>query len=360
MWEQGLSTGWTSGEDPIRPRSCTSDARAVPLASTRFLIRSTGSALPSRRLTNEDLFGDLGVRADSIFARTGIRERRIAGPLDSTSSLGAAAAQAALDAGGLPASGLDLLILSTYTPDRLLCPTAPAVATAIGAHRAGAFDLNSACSGGVTALLVASSLLAAGAFQRIMVVAADLTTRFLRRDDPKTRLIFGDAAAALVLERASADDAVGWSVLAATSGSDGSGADLFGVPGPIGARPTEGTEQPLTVEMNGAAVYRFAIERGGLIADGLLRQAGLHPSDVTHVVPHQANVRIIDHLAEHSRIPADRWHRNLENHGNTASASVPLALHALLASQAVHAGDVVLLLAFGAGLTWSGLALRVT
>ncbi len=326
-----------------------------------FVLRGWGVALPERRLGNDELGAALGVDPESILARTGIVERRVAGPGDSASTLGAAAARAALARAGVDAADLDLVLLSTYTPDLLLCPTAPRLAHAIGARRAGAFDLNAACSGGVTALVTASSLLAAGAARRVLVVTADLTTLYVHPGDDKTRLVFGDGAAALLLERPAETAGSRFRLLASLMGADGSGDVLFNVPSGGSARPIDGAPVPHAarcVTMNGRAIFRFGVEQGARVVAELCDRAGLAPADVRWIVPHQANLRIISTLIERTAVPAERWFVNIERYGNTASASIPLALTELLDRGSIESGDVVLLVAFGAGLTWSGVALR--
>lgn len=325
----------------------------------RFAVLGGGRAVPSERLGNERLAAELGLEPDGIFERTGIRERRVAGANDSSVSLAADAARAALEASSRAASDVDLVLLSTYTPDRLLCPSAPEVAHRIGARGAGAFDVNAACSGGLTAVLTAAGLLSSGLARCVLVVAADVTTRFVRRGDAKTRLVFGDGAAALLLEPSQVAEVGCWTVLSAFWGADGSGAGLFGIAAAVGTRGADEPVGPLAVEMNGSAIYRFAVDRGADLIAQLLASAGLSPHGVAHVVPHQANARIIAHLSRRTEIPHEKWFQNLETLGNTASASVPLAIVDLLASGRVRSGDVLLLVAFGAGLTWCGMVVRV-
>jgi 3-oxoacyl-[acyl-carrier-protein] synthase-3 len=328
---------------------------------TGFELRGASVALPERRLDNLTLGLELDVDPASIETRTGIESRRIANPEETVASLGSRAALQALEQAGMPASEIDLVLLSTYTPDRLLCPTAPEIAEQIGAKSAGAFDLNSACSGGVTALLTASSLLHTGAFRNVMVVSSDLTSRYIRRDDDKTRLIFGDGAAALVLSAANAGRGRVWQVLASSMGADGTGAPYFSVDAGARRQGINGWsfDNVPAVEMNGRAIFRFGVEQGGLVLSELLGDAQLDPEQVAWVIPHQANLRIIQALIERSGIPAAKWVVNIRDHGNTASASVPIALSGLIDSGRLKPNDVVFLVAFGAGLTWSGLALRV-
>ncbi|MDQ7007804.1 MAG: ketoacyl-ACP synthase III [Acidobacteriota bacterium] len=336
--------------------------RAMERELSHFALRGVGKALPQRRLSNEELGRALRTDPRSIRDRTGIEQRRIASTRDTASSLGAQAAVQALERAELPAEELDLVLLSTYTPDHLLCPTGPALAHRIGAHRAGAFDINGACSGGVTALMTASALLASGSFRRILVVTADVTTKYIRPDDPKTRLVFGDGASALVLET-QGGRGTGWTVLANLLGADGSGADLFRVAAGGSVHPPmlNGVrhEAAPSVEMDGRAVFRFGVDRGMRVMDELCERAGIHPTEVSWLIPHQANLRMLTSMIGRSAIPPERWVINIENYGNTASTSVPLALTELVESGRVRSGDVILLVAFGAGLTWSGMALRV-
>jgi 3-oxoacyl-[acyl-carrier-protein] synthase-3 len=326
-----------------------------------FQLAGSAIALPETRLRNEDLASEIGLSPEDIRQRTGILERRVAGAGETASALGARAAREALARAGIPPAAVDVVLLSTYTPDHHLCPTAPRLAWEIGAERSGAFDINGACSGGVTALLTGCGLLAGGLFQTVLVVSADLTSLYIRRDDAKTRMLFGDGAAALVLQRPGADAPAPWRILSATMGADGRGADLFHVPEGGSARPllngTAAWGLP-SIEMNGRAVFRFAVERGTAMVEHLCRDAGLAPEEIDHVVPHQANLRIINAMAERTAVPRERWAVNLERYGNTASASVPIALTELLASGRLRAGQSVLLVSFGAGLTWSGVALR--
>lgn len=326
---------------------------------SRFTLRGYGVALPESRLDNQRLGAELNVEPASIEARTGIDQRRVAAPEETVCSLGAAAARIAFAQAGVDPADVDLVLLSTYTPDRLLCPTAPELAYQIGATRAGAFDLNGACSGGVTALLTGASLLHARAFRQILVVSADLTTRYVRRDDPKTRLVFGDGAAAMLISSAS-DQRLDWAVLATSLGADGAGAEFFSVDAGARRRGLNGYDHDAvpSVVMNGRAIFRFGVEQGVQVLRELAERADVALDQFRFVVPHQANLRIIQALIERSGIPEERWIVNIRELGNTASASVPIALAELLASGRVEPGDRIALVAFGAGLTWSGLALR--
>ncbi len=331
----------------------------------QFVLRGWGKCLPDNVLDNQALGAALGVEPASITSRTGIVERRVAGPGDSASSLAVTAGRQALAAARVDPDDVDLVLLSTYTPDRLLCPTAPKVAHGLGATRAGAFDINGACSGGVTALITATSLINAGVFNNALVTTADLTTLFVRPGDEKTRLVFGDGAAALFVERPGLGSTRPWTLLSSVMGADGSGEGLFCVPSGGSAKPHNGDEDghyilnhvDYSVSMNGRAIFRFGVEQGAEVVNTLCERAGVAPRDVRWIVPHQANLRIISALIEKSGVPSDRWFVNIQRYGNTASTSVPLALTELLDTGSIAPGDVVLLVAFGAGLTWSGVAL---
>lgn len=331
-------------------------------ALSSFSVLGFGNALPEGRLDNKRLAADLGIDPDSIYSRTGILERCVAGPEDVASSLGARAAVKALQKAGRDPADVQLVLLSTYTPDFLLCPTGPLLAHRIGAVNAGAFDLNSACSGGVTALLTASCLLESGPFRNVLVVTSDLTTRFVRKNDEKTRMIFGDGAAAFFLEHPQENGNGHWQILSALVGADGSGAGLFCVPEGGSVHPAiNGERHPeaCSVVMDGKAIFRFGVSRGADVIARIVGEAGLKPEDVRWVIPHQANLRIISALIDKTRIPEDRWVVNIERYGNTASSSIPLALSELLDSGRAKSGDIALLVGFGAGLTWSAMALRI-
>ena len=330
--------------------------------SVRFNVSGTGWALPEQRLDNPELAARLGIDADSITERTGIVERRVASPGDSASGLGSVAAKMALERAGVDARDIDLVLLSTYTPDHLLCPTAPVLAHRVGALNAGAFDLNGACSGGVTALFTGAAMLHTGIYRRVLVVTADLTTRFIHPEDAKTALIFGDGATACLLEPVGPQTEKSWSVVGAGMGADGSGAHLFKVPaGGCVLPPSSRMGDPDsdgTIKMNGRAIFRFGVERGASLIGELCAIAGLALNEVDWVIPHQANLRIISALADRVGIPLAKWVINIQHCGNTASSSVPLAWAELMEGGRVSRGENVLLVAFGAGLTWSGIALR--
>jgi 3-oxoacyl-[acyl-carrier-protein] synthase-3 len=316
---------------------------STELSAVTFQINGYGIALPAGRITTPALAAELGVHPDWIETRCGIRTRCVAADGDTTTTLAVAAARRAVAASG--GSEPDVLICATFTPDRELCPNAPAIAHELGWHVA-AFDVNAACSGGLVALVTALTFLTSRAASRVLLVASDTTTRYLRPDDAYTRILFGDAGVALLLERGQTR---GFRVLHWQAGSDGSGASLFYVPGPgCGS----GMSRSQTVHMDGPALFRFAVECGSKAMRETCEAVGIPESAVACVVLHQANLRIIRALQRRISIPEERWVVNIERFGNTAGASVLLALVEAFETR-VQPGDSVLLAAFGAGLTWA-------
>jgi len=306
------------------------------LSEARFRIAGFGSAFPSVVLTNDDLVDRLDVQPGWIESRCGIRSRHVAGPGDTSQSLAVAAAIQALE--GARSAPPDCVICATFTPDYRLCPSAPSIARSLGLGPVAAFDLNAACSGGAVGLLTAASFIAAGTFERVLLVAADTTTRHLAPDDVRTQILFGDAAAALILER---DAQRGIAFRSWVAGSDGTGAAFFHVPDVEDA-----------VSMHGRELFRFATQKGAEVLQEACARAGVSPSTVDRVVVHQANVRILECLQQRTGIAKEKWVVNIEAIGNTAAASVLLALADVLGSGVPEDGTRVLLGAFGAGLTW--------
>jgi 3-oxoacyl-[acyl-carrier-protein] synthase-3 len=293
-------------------------------------------------LTNEELARQLGVDTHWIESRCGIRSRCVAAPAETTHSLGVAAARQAL--ANTCSSGPDCLVCATFTPEYRLCPVAPSIASGLGLDGVAAFDVNAACSGGVVGLLTALSLIAAGTFERVLLVASDTTTRHLAAEDARTRILFGDGAAALLLET---EPLQGISLRSWVVGSDGAGATLFHI-------PSGGN----TVSMAGRELFRFASQKGSEMLRAACSLAGLSPLEIDRVVVHQANLRIIECLQDRTGIPPDRWLVNIGGIGNTAAASVILALVDLLTTHDPADGARILLGAFGAGLTWCAAVLE--
>lgn len=315
-------------------------------------ITGWGIAIPSRALTNEDLHAALGVDEDWILQRTGIERRPVAGEEDSTCSLATEAGRRALARAGLAPSDLDLVVVATCTPDTLVPPSAPRVQAALGAARAGAFDVNAACAGFLTALATCTAMIRSGMISSALVVGADVLSRFIDPADVSTRILFGDGAGAVVLERS--EEPAG--LLTVTFGADGGGAPLIEIPAGGSRRPAS----PQTVaagehvlRMNGPEVFRAAVRVMAGAAQEVARVAGLDPSDVELLVCHQANQRIVTAVGERLGIPSGRVFGNVARYGNTSAASIPIALCEAADEGLLAPGSRALLTAVGAGLTWA-------
>jgi 3-oxoacyl-[acyl-carrier-protein] synthase-3 len=314
-----------------------------------------GTAVPERRLTNADLEAAVDTNDAWIVERTGIRERRIAAPQETSSTLGTDAAAAAIKRAGLSPADIDLLVLATASPDTLLPHTAAYVGDALGL-RCGSFDLSAACAGFVYELVVGASLVQSG-YDHVLIIGAETLSRITDPEDRSTVILFGDGGAAAVLGRSA--DAPG--LLAWDLGCDGSAAGLIEIPAGGGRLPASMTtvaERGHYMKMQGQEVFRRAVRT---IADSTaltLERAGLTVDDVAWFVPHQANLRIIDAAARRIGIEPERTITNIEHLGNTSSASIPLALFEAVDDGRVKEGDLVLCCGVGAGLTWGSALLR--
>ncbi len=324
-------------------------------ARTPVRITGVGHALPSRVLTNADLERMVETSDEWITERSGIRERRIAAPEESSSSLGAAAARNALASAELQPGDLDLVIVGTSTPDGMFPATASRVQDAIGARNAGAFDVNAACSGFLAALSTGMQFIAGGGAQRVLVVGAETMSRILDWTDRNTCVLFGDGAGAVVLERgeAGAPGALESFVLR----SDGSLASLLYCGGPAAPAILGPPADPVIV-MDGRNVFRQAVTAMSQAAAEAVRKAGLTVADIALCVPHQANIRIIDAVARNLGLPTERVFLNLDRYGNTSSASIPIALSEATAAGRLRPGDHLLMLAFGGGLSWGAMVVE--
>jgi 3-oxoacyl-[acyl-carrier-protein] synthase-3 len=311
-----------------------------------------GKYVPIQVLTNDDLAKMVDTSDDWIRTRTGIVERRIAEPRETTSTMSIKAARAALQVADVAPERLDLIIVTTATPDYLFPATACLVQDALGAKRAGAFDVLAGCSGFVYGLGVGSQLIISGAYENVLVIGAETLSRIMDWTDRNTCVLFGDGAGALLLQ---ASDAPG-GVLSFTLGADGSGGDLLILPGGGSRHPAsaETVAQGLHyARMNGREVFRFATRIMGQAAKEAIRAAGLKIEDVDLLIPHQANIRIIQSAAKHLGLPMDKVFVNLERYGNTSCASIPVAFCEAIEEERIKPGDHLVLVSFGAGLTWA-------
>lgn len=315
-------------------------------------IAGWGKYLPERVMPNAELESLVDTSDEWIRARTGIQERRIAAPEETTCSLAVQAARQALDRAGLAPADLDLVIVATCTPDYASMPsTASLVQHALGASRAGAFDLNAVCSGFLYGLATGSQFILSGAYRTVLVVGAEVFTRILDWQDRSTCVLFGDAAGAVVL--AGSDEPGG--LLSFVLGSDGSGACSLYVPAGGSRAPASAetvAQRQHYVKMDGREVFRFATTVVPESVSQALAQAGLGPDDMDLLIPHQANVRIIDAAVRRLKIADDAVFANVQKYGNTSAASIPVALCEAIEEGRVRPGSTVVLAGFGAGLSW--------
>lgn len=324
---------------------------------THATITGIGAYLPERRLTNIDLEALVETSDEWISTRTGIRERRVAADHETTASLGAEAARVALDDAGLTAEDLDLIVLGTSSPDHLFPSTASLLQEAIGA-RCPAVDALAACTSFVYGLHYATAAIESGRARRVLVVGADVLTRHVDFTDRTTCVLFGDGAGATVLE---ASDEPG--VLGIDLGTEGGAAGVLSIPAGGSAAPA--TPERLAagdqyIHMNGTEVFRFAVRVVPETTRRALQASGLSVGDLTWLIPHQANQRIIDAAAERLGMDPDRVFSNIEVTGNTSAASIPLALNDLYTDGQLRHGDLIALVGFGAGLTWGAAIVRWT
>ncbi|MCA1654956.1 MAG: ketoacyl-ACP synthase III [Pseudonocardiaceae bacterium] len=321
------------------------------------MLCGLGTWLPSKVVTNADIAARLDTSEEWIRGRTGIRERRVVEPGMSTSDLAVEAGQRALKSANL--DQVDAVVLATTTPDRPCPATAPEVAHRIGLERAAAFDVNAVCTGFLYGLAAGSGLIATGVAERVLVIGADTFSTITDPDSRTTAAIFGDGAGAVVL-RAGAPHELG-ALGPFDLGSDGQDADLIMVPaGGSRQRSTRTPAEPGAeyFTMAGKAVFRKAIFQMSGSAQSVLRKAGLRLRDIDRFVIHQANVRIINGVADMLGQPVDKFVRNIDRVGNTAAASVPLAMASACEDGELRVGQRVLLGAFGGGLTWGATVLR--
>ena len=314
-------------------------------------ITGWGMAVPERVLTNDELAQMVETNDEWIRTRTGIRERRIADDTQTTATLALQASSRALDVARLLPSDLDLVIVSTSSPEHIFPATASLVQDQLGATKAGAFDLLAACSGFIYALNVATQAIRSGSVKNALVVGAETLSRIVDYSDRNTCILFGDGAGAFVLQ--AGPERAG--VLSAVMRSDGSGGDLLTLPAGGSRLPAshQTVEDGLHyLRMNGREVFRFATRVMVQATQEALEAAELSVDDVQMVIPHQANRRIIEAAVRGLKIPMDRCYINLERYGNTSTASIPIATCEAIEEGRLKAGDKVVFVGFGAGLTW--------
>lgn len=319
-------------------------------------ISALGIHVPERVLTNDDISQFLDTSDEWITSRTGIRERRIARDDEAASDLGEVAARRCLESAGLVADDLDLIIVATISPDHLMPATASIVADRIGAVRAGAFDVQAGCTGFVYALAVATAFVAAGIYENVLVVGAEVLSKMVNWEDRSTCVLFGDGAGAVLVQPTD-----NGSIFSFDLGNDGSGARYLNT-------PAGGSREPATYEsvrdrrhtmhMTGSEVFKFATRTVVQSCEKVLADAGVGVDDVDLFVPHQANIRIIESAARRLGFAEDKVFANLDRYGNTSCASIPMCLHEASRDGRLKKGDTLLMAGFGAGLTWGSCLTR--
>ncbi|MCA9921499.1 MAG: ketoacyl-ACP synthase III [Anaerolineales bacterium] len=321
-----------------------------------------GSYMPERVLTNHDLAQIVTTSDEWIFTRTGIRERRIAGERETTATLAFEAAARALAVADLPPSQVDLIIVATSTPEYIFPSTASRVQDYLGATKAGAFDLSAACSGFVYALSMAADSIAAGSVRNAIVIGAETMSRVLNWQDRSTCILFGDGAGAVVLKGSS----IPGGLLGAVLRSDGSGGDMLSLPAVYhNPMPMMGPEflsrnghRKNTIDMNGRQVFRFATRVVSDSIEDVVKKSGLTIDKVDLIVPHQANVRIIETAAKRLNIPNEKFYLNLHRAGNTSAASIPIALCDAVQDGRLRPDNNIVFVGFGGGLTWGAAVVK--
>lgn len=315
------------------------------------MIKSTGAYVPEKVLTNADLEKIVDTTDEWITTRTGIATRRIAHDGEATSDLAYKAAEAALDNAGIAPEELELIIVATITPDMFFPSTACIVQHKLGAKNAVAMDLNAACSGYIYSLVVASTLLETGSYGNAVIIGAEKLTSITDWDDRNTCVLFGDGAGAAVIVPS---DGPG-KLLAFDLGSDGGYGDMLYIPG--GGSRNPATKETVNgrlhyIKMNGNPLFKIAVNKMRETFKRSLKKAGLKPDDISLLITHQANLRIIEALRSFLKIPKEKVFVNIEKYGNTSAASIGIALHEACEKKIIKRGDVVGLAAFGGGLTW--------
>jgi 3-oxoacyl-[acyl-carrier-protein] synthase III len=320
----------------------------------RTVVKGCGGYLPKRVLTNEDLAKVVDTTDEWISTRTGIKERRIAAKGELTSTMGTAAARAALAIAGIDPKDIDLIVLATSTPDQTFPATAVTIQADLGITQGAAFDVQAVCSGFVFALTTADNYLKSGEFRRALVIGSEAFSRILDWDDRGTCVLFGDGAGAIVVEAEMQNGSTAdRGVLASCLRSDGRYRDKLYVDGGPSTTGTVGY-----VRMDGPEVFRHAVTKISEVIDATLQKAGYAASDIDWFVPHQANKRILDGAARKLGLAPERIVITVDKHANTSAASIPLALDAACRDGRIKKGDLVLMEAMGGGFTWGAVLVR--
>ncbi len=328
----------------------------MPIPSA--IIAATGSHLPERRLTNAELSKTVQTNDEWIVQRTGISERRIAAPDETTASLASQAATKALRAAHLEPKDLDLVLVATITPEMTTPATACFVAHSLGLHSTPAMDLNAACSGFVYGLETAAAMIATGRYKNVLLIGAETLSRITDWTDRGSCILFGDGAGAVILQ---ASDAPERGLLFSSLHADGGGWEMLhcavGSRHPVNEKTVASGQQYL--KMRGRDVFKFAVSRLDELIDEALTKTGYTADDLKLIIPHQSNRRIIESALQRLDFPTDKAVINIDRYGNTSAASIPIALDEAVRNGQLAEGDLVLFLAVGAGLTWASALVRM-
>ncbi|OLA84021.1 MAG: 3-oxoacyl-ACP synthase [Verrucomicrobia bacterium CAG:312_58_20] len=324
-----------------------------------IIIKGTGKYVPERIVTNDDLSKIVDTSDEWIFGRSGIKRRRIAADGETTSDMALKASKAAIESAGLTPHDIDLVIVTTVNPDMLFPSTACILQAKLGIrNNIPCFDLEAACSGFVYGMEVATSMMASGRYKNALVVSSEKMSSMLDWKDRSTCVLFGDGSGAVVLAASGEENA---GILGNVLGADGSDTAMLCMPaGGSAMPPSERTvrEGLHYLKMDGREVFKHAVRIMQEKALEVLDLCGVSAEDVALLIPHQANTRIIETVAKRLKIPSEKVYVNIENYGNTSSASIPIALDEVVRGGKVRKGDLVLLVAFGAGLTWGATLVR--
>lgn len=322
------------------------------------IISGVGAFAPDNVLSNDDLSKMVETSDEWIRTRTGIRERRIAKDDELTSDLAAKAALRAIESAGLDVSAIELIVVGTVTPDMAFPNTACFIQDKIGLGKIPAFDVEAACSGFIYAMEIARSLMLVNGYRHALVIGAEKLSTLTNWEDRTTCVLFGDGAGAAVLSKV---DTPNTGILSTLLGADGTESGILCVPGgaPVSSSTVESIERGLhKIHMQGNQVFKIAVRVMCQSALDILERTGLTAADVSLVVPHQANTRIIEALSQRLEIPMERFQVNLDRYGNTSAASIPIALDEAWHNGRIHSGDLILMVAFGGGLTWAASLIR--
>jgi len=329
----------------------------MPNEKMNALIAGVGVCIPDTVLTNQDLAIKMDTSDEWILTMTGIRERHIAGPKQATSDLGIIAAEQAMIRAGCDRTDVDLIITATMSPDLPVPATACIIQEQLGMKNTPAFDVAAGCSGFIYALVVGSQFISTGLYRTVLVIGAEANSRIANWEDRGSCIVIGDGAGAVVLRATSLEHGI----LSMCLGADGSGVKHLYIP--AGGTCMAVTAQNIAANMNkvkmdGQEVFQFAMRMLPKVTEQALKLAKINKEDVALIIPHQANLRIIEAAARRMDLPMDKFMVNLERYGNTSSASIPIALHEALETGRIKSGDVIVLAGFGAGLTWGAVVIR--